>query len=826
MTVPPPGANHVRRDVNDYEIIKAKLPIPFVMWHEGHAPVKDDGGKLTYHSPFREDTNPSFDVWLDADKGWRWGDFAEGTGGDVLDLLGRFGDPADAMGVAWVLIGKKGDWQEPEAQPKKKFNADTARDRMVSTLDEVKDCISSYHFEQWEFIDRKPGIVDLPVEYLYHEWGVRSDGDALILPYYDTEGTLTNYKVRTPGEKRNASGGTLSLYGLWRLADDDVTVVLVEGETDAWAAHDALGRNWTVLAIPGANTRPERVGQPIAGRNVVLAIDADSAGRKAVEAWSSWVVEHGGQVSLVPLPPGADVASLNPEAFASYFDRRSSQGPPPVGFGRGGSTYGKINRDGDYTPVNDWALDVHRVLQSAESGEVAFEGSLLPHNKDVTLPASALMSGQKLVAWCTEHNVSWSGSGQDHQKLAQLLRHDSFGMPVGRMTSIAGLHEGTFVWPDGHAGAEPWLYVTPKADAGLSNHLSLGAGEVDKVATIDALLAMYDHSLSTPLLAWLAAAPLRSLFRQFPFLYVGGTRGSGKTVTPATMMRLFNGSSISEVAGSTEHALHSKFASTNAFPIRIDEFRRGAIHQSRRDALMHIIRAAYDGDGISKGGQDSTNLSALTEFKATAPFILSGEDSLVDEAILDRAIVLRFDKKLRGELPSEFLQNLGFDYLKHLLSDAAGADLRGGFISPRPTGPEHLSDRQRTNLGCLVTGWRWLAEYMGDDYQLPKLQLGRVVNSFEEAAAHNPVLEAIRFLLDNPLSDGAFLSQDGDWVCIQPALFLADINRTGVFDLPFSNAQGLEGLLKDDYDAEAGKRMRNPSGDRPRVVRFDSSMID
>lgn len=815
--------------MNDFEIIKAKLAIPFVMQHEGHAPVSHEGGKLVYHSPFRADANPSFDVWLDEDKGWRWGDFAEGTGGDVIDLLGRFGHPDDAVGTAWALIGKMGTYEEPEVKPKKQFNADSARDRLMSTLEDLRSCIQNYHFEQWEFTDRKPGIVDLPVEYLYHEWEVRSDGDALLLPYYDAEGTLTNYKARTPAEKRNAPGGHLSLYGLWRLTNDDSPVILVEGETDAWAAHSALGRQWNVLAIPGANTRPERVGPPIAGRDVVLAIDADDAGRKAVEAWASWVVEHGGQVSLVPLPAGTDVASLTPEAFASYFNRRSSQSPAPVGFERHANTYGRwVEKGGEFTwkPSTDWALDVHRVLQSAESGEVAFEGILLPHNRDVTLPTSALTSGQKAISWSNENNVSWTGSGQQHQQLAQLLRHESFGTPVGRMTSVAGLHDGTFVWPDGHEGDEPWLYITPRADAQLSNHLHLSPDQVDKGAVVTALLDMYDHSISTPLLAWLAAAPLRSLFRQFPFIYVGGTRGSGKTVTPATMMELFNGSTISEVAGSTEHALHAKFASTNAFPIRIDEFRRGAIHQSRRDQLMHVIRAAYDGEGISKGGQDSSNLSALTEFKATAPFILSGEDSLVDEAILDRAIVLRFKKDLQGVLPPEGLPNLGRDYMRHLLSDAAGADLRGGFIRPSPTGPEHLSARQRTNLGVLVSGWRWLQDYMGDDYQLPKLDLRRVIQSFDDAAEHNPVREALRFLLDNPLSDAAFYSKDGEWVCVQPAQFLADINKAGVFDLPFGNPQGLVGLLQDDYDAEKDKKMTTPSGDRVRVTRFEASMVD
>lgn len=794
---------------------------------KGLTPAREEGSKLIYHSPFREDTHPSFDVWLDTDRGWRWGDFAEGTGGDVVDLLNRWFD--NGMSVAWQLLTQMTDegWTAPTLSTRKRFDAASAQARMTSTLEEVAECIASYHFEQWEFSDPKPGIVDIPAVRLYHEWKLAADGDALLIPYYDLDNELVNYKVRTPSEKRNASGGTHILYGLWRL--NDAPIVLVEGESDTWAAAEALGRGWCVLGVPGAGTRPERVGLPIAGRDVVLAFDADTAGQTAVATWTRWVAENGGTVSLVPLPAGTDVASLTHEGFRSYFDRRSAQSPAPVGFVRDGGTYGKwVNRKSEVTwvPSSSWAIDVQRVLQSAESGEVAFEGSLLPHRRQVILPASALMSGQKLVGWCTEHGVQWTGSGQDHQKLAQLLTHESFGMPVGRLTSIAGLHEGTFVWPGGHEGVEPWMYTAPRADAQLSKNLNLNDLTVEKEKVIQSLLNMYDYSISTPLLAWLAAAPLRSLFAQFPFVYVGGTRGSGKTVTPATMMELFNGSTVSEAAGSTEHALQAKFSSTNAFPIRIDEFRRGAIHQSRRDALMHVIRSAYDGEGISKGGQDTTNLSALTEFKAEAPFILSGEDSLVDEAILDRAIVLRFHKDLQGELPPDGYNNLGLDYIKHLLSDATGADLRGGFVSVTPAGPKHLSARQRQNLGVLVKGWRWLQSYMGDEFQLPKLDLSRVITSFEDAANHNPVKEAIRFLLDNPLSEGAFYAKDGEYICIQPALFLAEVNRAGVFDLPFGNAQGLVGLLVDDYNAEVDKKVTNHNGDRKRVVRFDSTMID
>lgn len=71
-------------------LIKEHLPILYVMEANGHFPARIEGSTFKFFSPFREDSDPSFDVFLTGEGVTRWGDFAEGKQGDVIDLVVRF----------------------------------------------------------------------------------------------------------------------------------------------------------------------------------------------------------------------------------------------------------------------------------------------------------------------------------------------------------------------------------------------------------------------------------------------------------------------------------------------------------------------------------------------------------------------------------------------------------------------------------------------------------------------------------------------------------------------------------------------------------------
>tara|TARA_R110000765_G_scaffold9171_4_gene28941 strand:- start:5241 stop:7709 length:2469 start_codon:yes stop_codon:yes gene_type:complete len=818
---------------NDYQVIKDGVPIPYVLQVHGHTPERVEGGRLTYFSPFRPDENPSFDVWEDEEKGWRWGDFAEGKGGDVLDLIQRFhaADLPTTHGFKYMSDIAVTGYTPPELTPRQQFDAAAAHNRTESTYEEVNTCIQNHHFEDWEFINPKPGIADISVAELYTTWKLAADGDALILPYFGVDGTLTGYKARTRADKRNAPGAALTLYGLWRL-DDTKQIVLVEGETDAWAAQHALGPAYVVLAIPGSNTRPEKVGGPLDGRDVVICFDPDDAGNKAMANWSRYLQGTGGQVQVVSLSKGSDIAKLPSTSFLEAFGRRRapSAAPPLTNIARIGAAYGKINGQGDFTPFCNWALDVHRVLTMEEDGSTHYEGILVPHGHSVVLPAGALSSKNKIVGWATEHGVAWFGPGDSHQSLAALLQSQEMGLPRGRATEIAGLHDGTFVWPGGSVGPGDWTYVTPMSDAGLAHTLTIPEIEVDRTHALDTLLGLYPHEVITPLLAWVVAALHRSKFSAFPYLMIHGIKGSGKTDTVKFVLDSFFGGTLEGSLKGTEHADMAMACSTNAFPVWFDEIRAGGDRRGRdkREQFENTLRLAYNGKGSSKGGQYG-NVSKLKTFYYTAPIIISGEDLMTDPAVVERSVLLRFRKDLLQQVVAdglpEALDILGFDLMKHFASDAVGGDLRGGLIKVVPTGPESLPERQRLSLGALRLGWQWLQDYLGNDYDLPPLDLSAVGEHTVAQSGTSDLDEAILACLEDDTKSGVFMTVKNQ-IAVRPTLFLEDVAKMHSIDLTTSKATAVIHLLEETY-AATRQRPKCPSEGNKQVTAyvFDSEGV-
>src|ERR1019366_4430449 len=85
-------------------------------------------------------------------------------------------------------------------------------------------------------------------------WGVGPGGE-LVLPHYDSYGSLTGAKFRAPdGAKWSYPGSQYhALYGSWRRRVSRM-VVLCEGETDAaWAS--LSGPSADVLALPSGAGR-------------------------------------------------------------------------------------------------------------------------------------------------------------------------------------------------------------------------------------------------------------------------------------------------------------------------------------------------------------------------------------------------------------------------------------------------------------------------------------------------------------------------------------------------------------------------------------------
>ncbi len=807
-------------DLND---LRRLLPIPYVLEMAGCQPDSQTKDKLHYINPWRDDTVASLDVWLDPKTGWRWGDFAdaERPGGSAIDVIQHLlgCDDKEAIDKAWSALTKyqTSDWTPPQIAPaaRKQYDAASAQDKVDNGRTGALAALQGI-LQDWYREESHPALQGLNKELLCAEFRLSSTGATLLTPFYDMDDTLVGYTTQAPGgSKRNAPGMTMILYGAWRMQNDNRPVILCEGQSDTWAAHINIP-HLLALGVPGAGQPPDRMADdlPFDNRTVYLCLDGDAAGRKAARVWQLYLRQRGCTVFNIPLPDGQDISDLFPDQVSALPDKGRASMDPPTQVRLLGGVYVKPAGDG-MRPLSNWSLTLERCIVS-DTGSVAYEGELLPLGRTVVLPAEVLATSARLVNWSIDQGVVWTGGGQDHLQLLQLLQHEAFFVAEGRMVNRVGYHDGDFVWHDGHIGGSDWTYVPPVSAIDLGRSLHIVQAEVNPTDVIGALWSMYDASVMEPLLAWLAIAPLRPLFDQFPSVFISGASGTGKTTMVELALRVFSGTSINTVlSGTTPYGVQAQFAASNAFPIWFDEYRNGA-RVDTRATLDQMLRHAYTGQLDIKGGQQADK-SRVSFIPSDVPVIVTGEDSLVETSTTDRSIMLRLRKSAMGELDTvKSTDTRGFAH--HYLTWLQDQRVRP---VARPAGPADLNDRQRHNIGVLNLGWdllrRYVREFSPED-TLGDMDLRLVIGQAEDAAETDPTWEAVLWALEQDLE---CVWSDQDFIYVSPQQLLIDITTKagGTFNIPGSNAKALRADLVDTRSGSA-ERIRRPDGKRVHVVKI------
>jgi hypothetical protein len=307
-----------------------QLPILYVLELAG-AEIEVVDGRYTCCSPFRPDRRPSFDIY--GDKLERWGDLAEGTSGDVLDLIGRFIDQLDG-GHTFIEVKDEAarllkqfqalspPWAGPREQVRKPFDLDKAKafvDHLRTTDYGGREAINKW-------LDDRRGVLCMaPAEWLMGVFRVSWDTERLVIPYYNRADELCAYKTRKPGEPVISTEGAeydQLLYGLWRDTDPERIVVLCEGESDVWSGTYAAPEGYVFLGLPtGAGSRPVQA-QLLTGRRVILAFDGDPAGRGAILPWAEALLNVQAQVRICLLPDKKDLAQLDATMLAEWLSTR------------------------------------------------------------------------------------------------------------------------------------------------------------------------------------------------------------------------------------------------------------------------------------------------------------------------------------------------------------------------------------------------------------------------------------------------------------------------------------------------------------------------
>src|ERR1035437_8049238 len=306
-----------------------------------------------------------------------------------------------------------------------------------------------------------------------------------------------------------------------------------EGESDTWTvSYVFAGDPVDVLGLPsGAAATPKTDWlELVANRDLVLLLDADRAGRESASKWAVMSAGKGARVRVANLPDGTDCTSAGATEV-----RRAVEEAWPVIRAESLAIYVKDDRyyrrgkdeDSAGLEVSDFVMHPTRLIDL--EGSIVYEVEV-PGKQHVQLVTDLeLSSTDRLRRWCAARTLSWKGTNRDVSDLLELLKAQSILIPRVRGTDVVGLHADVFVMPNESIGSTGFAYVPPENDINLGASINLGGRGWS--AELPGLLAeLHRVDVVTPILGWVAAAPLRSLIAKFPVLGVTGGSGYGKAL--------------------------------------------------------------------------------------------------------------------------------------------------------------------------------------------------------------------------------------------------------------------------------------------------------
>ena len=233
-----------------------------------------------YHSPFRDDKNPSFSI---SQQGRKWKDFSSDEGGDIYDFYQK------ATGCTWIEAVNAlaaGATNQPvlaPEPPKQKILAvtDTQREFERQSVEGFKEAINDAESALCKFLEAKKIKWQID-QSLWKEGSLGAiDGKPVFhYPY----GLKCRHEAETSRSTRWLCGSASGY--VWRhqqLSSPHLKQVIVtEGESDAMRLMSLVpqGMRRLIVAAPGCSWRPTGDYLHLIGahRRVVIWTDNDDAG--------------------------------------------------------------------------------------------------------------------------------------------------------------------------------------------------------------------------------------------------------------------------------------------------------------------------------------------------------------------------------------------------------------------------------------------------------------------------------------------------------------------------------------------------------------------
>lgn len=753
--------------------------------------LENDGDRWNGLCPFHTEDNPSFSVWFDHDKqcdrcGCWSCDFSTG---DVYDFVQKKLDLSFGQATRWV---KDFIENNPGKRPDPPSNG-PAVDLAAYVRDAIQTAQTGNQDVATQLLADKDSRV--PTGWLLREFYVGETAEEVVIPHMTPDGkTVTGVKRRIAPDwrKRSIKGSKLdNLYGAWRIKGHD-TIVVCEGESDTWTvAYMLRDEDMDVVGLPsGVNQWREDWLATFHEKTVILLFDADDPGRQALRVW----IERLGSARVASLREGEDATSAD-------YDRvkQTILTAPEIGndwdSGLLVDQHNSWVRNTNTTPpVANFTMELERVIDVGDEGYV-FE--VMVKSVRHRISTDDLNNTGSLSRWCNIRGLSWYGSNKDAQEVIRYLMMEAPFVPkvVGR--TVAGWDGDAFVFPDppGTLGSENAVYVAPKHDARVHDKIAL-VNDRFSSSVPEMLLGLHRPDVITPMIAWMAAAPLRSIAKKFPILGVTGGSGYGKTTLLQELMITFGYSgNVHVLTSTTPFAIQTLIQCTNSVPIWFDEYRLGA-RTDAKDMIDQVIRDSWDSSTSMKGSLKNSSV-VLIDYTAHAPLIVSGEDTFTETSHIERMAVIALphagrDAEALKQLQSSNRAGFGYAYYNWLL------DQHQNEVLPAPPDKQN---RMEQVIAVLEWGWSLFESFCNDIMyiDLPNLDLSLVKKAHEDNYDRDPILDALdEFMRTHDHQGRQMVWLEGDDVCVRLQPLVQTVKKTTDIKLP-GGSRAVKQWLEDKY---------------------------
>jgi len=440
------------------------------------------------------------------------------------------------------------------------------------------------------------------------------------------------------------------------------------------------------------------------------------------------------------------------------------------------------------------------------------------------IDSSVFLTAHSFRKWCFSRGLECEIRDRELTGLVHLL--STADVPTLHGVEQVGLHlesrhKGSFILPDGDVigDSEKYIYAEPVTKIEWDTDLRKFT-DWDPYA-IELLAKMNDPQVMTPILGWIAAAPLRMMFKEFPILAVFGLSGWGKTVTIETALWVFGfWTGPPPQLGGSPHNIRARMSSSNGLPVWFDEYRKSTCRADTWDYFEQALRAAWNRGTVSTGG-GSSSWAELVPWHCDAPIIVSGESAFTEKSHYERSVTVNMPgpieedseyAKIYSELTridensTEYVHDwtgFGRSYLEWLQRRL------------HELHPPHTTNRQRHGLEVVKWGYSLLQDFLYEideennnvyGIRLPKFDGSWVIEDAVEVAQSNPYIDALR-----SCDDATILQSDEQFIYVKLEKLVTWTEKHTAIKLA-GNHKAFGEFLKSECGAETGDLHRRRKG--------------